>query len=81
MEIHGLREDLAAFRAELNCALTGLPGEDAGCANLRAQVEELPDGGEEVLTLAEAAGCLKVNYQRAAELVRWCGGSCCRRFT
>ena len=121
--IHRLHDDLAAFRGELACALAGLPGEDARCANLRARVEALrwpsapgfrqplleparnnlreivvalsemtkagsawggkkgggcggappgaqPAVGEEVLTLAEAAGYLKVNYQRAAELVR-----------
>ena len=39
--IHRLHDDLAAFRGELACALAGLPGEDAGCANLRARVEAL----------------------------------------
>jgi hypothetical protein len=94
--IQRLHDDLAAFRAELHCALAGLPGEDAGCAKLRARVEALrwPTAPGFRQPLLEPARnnlreiVVALTETRQAESVgssqkeAGCrGGSCCRRFT
>ena len=95
-EIQRLHDDLAAFRAEPHCALAGLPGEDAGCAKLRARVEALrwPTAPGFRQPLMEPARnnlreiVVALTETRKAESVgsspkkAGCrGGSCCRRFT
>jgi excisionase family DNA binding protein len=61
---------------EIVLALSGIGGTQARKATTRdANSEKQPSAStqhesQDVLTLAEAAACLKISYQRAAELVR-----------
>ena len=65
---NNLREIVVALSEMTKAGSAGGGKKGGGCGGAPPGAQ--PAGGEEVLTLAEAAGYLKVNYQRAAELVR-----------